>query len=331
MKTEDFGESLNNTNLLESQESKLLNLLVNSMDVDHDTNCLFDLDYSIKEEVKNQDEDKDQDEIENKDEKKMFPCDICGNFLSTMKSLKRHRKIHTKGKEKSKIKDDLNVPDPFFDKPIEHLKDMKTDNNAIKQEAQNSTDDKKLKVQKDFPCEFCGKILKRRKTLNEHRKIHTGRIPKECNVCGKQSYGTYSYKVHMRTHTGERPHVCDMCGKAFITTTQLICHRRIHTGEKPYTCDICKREFADISSCKRHKITHTGEKPFSCELCGKLFTASQTLKEHMRSHAAEKLSYPCVVCGKGFSFKRNLRRHMQKNHKGEKIEYNETIEGKVLS
>ena len=64
-------------------------------------------------------------------------------------------------------------------KYILHEMNIKNDNPTIKEEANQSTVDKtkeapKKEVQTEFPCEFCGKILKRRKTLNEHRKIHTG-------------------------------------------------------------------------------------------------------------------------------------------------------------
>ena len=278
-------------------------LLVQSMDIENETNNQFDLDYTIKEEVKNH------------EEKKMFPCDICGSYLSTMKSLKRHRKIHTRGID---IDNGSNVSDSTLD----NFKNIKTDNSSIKQEEKMSTADKtkeapKKEVQTEFPCEFCGKIFKRRKILNEHRKIHTGKIPRECKICGKHSYGASSYMYHLRTHTGERPHVCDICGNAYITSTQLTNHRRIHSTERPFSCDICKKDFRCIGDLKRHKVTHTGVKPYSCDECGKLFTASQTLKEQKRSHSAEKLSYSCLLCGKEFTMKRNLRRH-NKIHLGEK-------------
>uniref|UniRef100_A0A8C6YEU2 Zinc finger protein 367 n=1 Tax=Naja naja TaxID=35670 RepID=A0A8C6YEU2_NAJNA len=59
-----------------------------------------------------------------------------------------------------------------------------------------------------------------------------------CNVCNRVFPREKSLQAHKRTHTGERPYLCDYpeCGKAFVQSGQLKTHQRLHTGEKPFVC-----------------------------------------------------------------------------------------------
>lgn len=59
-----------------------------------------------------------------------------------------------------------------------------------------------------------------------------------CNICQRIFPREKSLQAHKRTHTGERPYACDFpnCGKTFAQSGQLKTHLRIHTGEKPFLC-----------------------------------------------------------------------------------------------
>ncbi|XP_031568013.1 zinc finger protein 367-like [Actinia tenebrosa] len=59
-----------------------------------------------------------------------------------------------------------------------------------------------------------------------------------CDVCGRVFPREKSLQAHKRTHSGERPYVCDFpnCGKSFVQSGQLKTHQRLHTGEKPFLC-----------------------------------------------------------------------------------------------
>ncbi|KAG7248198.1 hypothetical protein CRUP_016290 [Coryphaenoides rupestris] len=59
-----------------------------------------------------------------------------------------------------------------------------------------------------------------------------------CNICNRVFPREKSLQAHKRTHTGERPYLCDYpnCGKAFVQSGQLKTHQRLHTGEKPFAC-----------------------------------------------------------------------------------------------
>ncbi|XP_059846777.1 zinc finger protein 367-like [Hypanus sabinus] len=85
--------------------------------------------------------------------------------------------------------------------------------------------------------------------------LSTSRI--RCHVCNRVFPREKSLQAHKRTHTGERPYVCDYpsCGKAFVQSGQLKTHQRLHTGEKPFICSEpgCATKFAHANRhCAKH-------------------------------------------------------------------------------
>lgn len=81
-----------------------------------------------------------------------------------------------------------------------------------------------------------------------------------CNICNRVFPREKSLQAHKRTHTGERPYLCDYpnCGKAFVQSGQLKTHQRLHTGEKPFACSEkgCSNRFT-------HANRHCSKHPFS--------------------------------------------------------------------
>ncbi|XP_066844796.1 zinc finger protein 367 [Anser cygnoides] len=78
-----------------------------------------------------------------------------------------------------------------------------------------------------------------------------------CNVCNRVFPREKSLQAHKRTHTGERPYLCDYpdCGKAFVQSGQLKTHQRLHTGEKPFVCSEngCLSRFTHANRhCPKH-------------------------------------------------------------------------------
>ncbi|KAL4630084.1 zinc finger protein 367 [Arapaima gigas] len=81
-----------------------------------------------------------------------------------------------------------------------------------------------------------------------------------CNVCHRVFPREKSLQAHKRTHTGERPYLCDYpnCGKAFVQSGQLKTHQRLHTGEKPFVCSEkgCGSRFTHANRhCSKHPYT----------------------------------------------------------------------------
>ncbi|NXR51190.1 ZN367 protein, partial [Hippolais icterina] len=78
-----------------------------------------------------------------------------------------------------------------------------------------------------------------------------------CNICNRVFPREKSLQAHKRTHTGERPYLCDYpdCGKAFVQSGQLKTHQRLHTGEKPFVCSEngCLSRFTHANRhCPKH-------------------------------------------------------------------------------
>ena len=121
---------------------------------------------------------------------------------------------------------------------------------------------------KRFACYFdgCNKRFKRKFTLNEHIKTHTGVRPYPC------------------THPG--------CDSKFSTSGNLKRHQFTHSGERPFECpmDLCEKAFSTKEKLKRHMVTHAGLRLHGCKVkgCGKQFTTSGNLARHVKNFHTSK-------------------------------------------
>jgi len=81
-----------------------------------------------------------------------------------------------------------------------------------------------------------------------------------CDICNRVFPREKSLQAHKRIHTGEKPYICDypLCGKAFTQSGQLKTHQRLHTGEKPFICTV-----AGCNSRFTHANRHCSDHPFA--------------------------------------------------------------------
>lgn len=81
--------------------------------------------------------------------------------------------------------------------------------------------------------------------------------PIRCDICSRVFPREKSLQAHKRTHSGDRPYTCDFpsCDKAFVQSGQLKTHQRLHTGEKPFICTVegCESRFTHAN---RHCPAH---------------------------------------------------------------------------
>lgn len=112
-----------------------------------------------------------------------------------------------------------------------------------------------------FKCEKCGRAFKRRFTLQEHLKIHTGERPHKCDFAGCDSRFSTSGNLsrHKKVHYAGM-HRCNHaeCGKLFMTSNLLSKHRAVHKKLQVKKCPTpdCNRSFATAVSLQRHMKRH---------------------------------------------------------------------------
>ncbi|CAD6231877.1 GSCOCG00001632001-RA-CDS [Cotesia congregata] len=141
---------------------------------------------------------------------------------------------------------------------------------------------------KNFSCDICSRTFATKRTLDDHRRIHTNERPYVCNRCGKTFKQKASLFVHNRTHSDVFPFKCVHCEQSFRTRPTLMVHITKHTGEKPFVCEICNRPFRIKYELKRHKLVHSDEKPWQCSECGLSFRQKRYLVNHRRiNHGSE--------------------------------------------
>ncbi|EQC30220.1 hypothetical protein SDRG_12071 [Saprolegnia diclina VS20] len=115
--------------------------------------------------------------------------------------------------------------------------------------------------------------------------------PFQCPVdgCKKRFKRRFTLHEHQKTHTGLRPFACvePNCGKRFTTSGNLIRHSHTHRVDKPFACawNTCAKRFCSREKLVRHLPTHVGLRPYACHVCGQSFSTSGNLARHTKTQA----------------------------------------------
>ncbi|CRK86715.1 CLUMA_CG000548, isoform A [Clunio marinus] len=184
-----------------------------------------------------------------------------------------------------------------------------------------------------FPCEVCGKMLRKNGLKSHMNAMHFKIKPFQCDICGKKCEKTH-LAHHVKTHIDfehrKKDFQCYICETSFFNKNILRRHIiNVHESRKNLNnsskidCKTCGKVFQGPNAyfnhmINIHKITPSKEQlqtTVACDVCGKRFFTIQNLKMHKFYH--EEKNYICDYpgCEKKFKAKRNLSKHTFMNHK----------------
>ncbi|XP_012522527.2 zinc finger protein 708 [Monomorium pharaonis] len=301
-----------------------------------------------KKELKSEDDTDDEtgpagneaDEFENPPE--LYKCEICNQYCSSLKNLRRHALVHGDKKYSCTVcKKWFFRPDTLKKHAEKHghgLLDNLVDDNKLYDSDDNdlpsgntmnaTPETENVKKEEsdeegsgEYKCQHCDKVMATKKGLRRHVSMHKPKAePVTCEICRKVCASQARLVLHQRTHKPKekvpREYLCHICSKVYPSNSSLTYHMRTHTGVKPHVCTTCNSGFTTTTSLANHIRIHTGDKPFVCHVCSAAFAVSSAFRRHLTRHTGEA-NYLCKTCGKAFKRLSTLKEHTY-THSGEK-------------
>ena len=130
-------------------------------------------------------------------------CPECGKSYVQKRNLVRHRKQH------HKLDDGPRFPCSQCDKKFTMSDDLHSHTNSVH-----------LKI-KPFKCETCKRLFAHNRSLEPGRYSCTVNAQDVCGHCGKVFKRRVSLEDHARTHDGSVPYPCNKCLVRFRYRNQL--------------------------------------------------------------------------------------------------------------
>ncbi|XP_062553339.1 transcription factor grauzone-like [Armigeres subalbatus] len=175
-----------------------------------------------------------------------------------------------------------------------------------------------------YKCEQCDRYFAKesllRTHISNHRKVH-------CSQCNKEFPNTRFLKEHLKTvhDNAHLTRVCDRCGKSFSGPSarsglkQHIDGVHMGLGDKTKRqCSICQKWLLGKRCLTVHMQLHSEMgQPHICNICNQNYPHSRALTRHKRFvHGEQK--YECEFCGKKFRKSVALKEH-RATHTGEAL------------
>lgn len=165
-------------------------------------------------------------------EEKLCKCDVCGTFVKTQATLRKHMiRVHT---DYRPYKCDVcNVA-------------LKTANHLKRHMLTHSRD-------RNFTCSCCNKTFLAAATRDRHQWRHNAERNIKCQHCPKLFLTQEGLLNHVGRHTGELSFNCDFCPKAFVDSNAVSVHRRKHHKiDNFYHCGTCNMRYKNLKLLKIH-------------------------------------------------------------------------------
>lgn len=229
---------------------------------------------------------------------RIYQCFMCGKFLKTLLSLRRHLQSTNHNKPKS--------PKCYhceMEPPVGNISDARRHKCLFCKEWFANHIEFKIHF-KDAHNKDADNFFHKRSNCN----IFT------CYVCEREFPLRYYLVAHMKTHHDKfLQHQCPKCGKRVRTFGQLTQHLKTHEG-KIYTCDKCDKQFPFYARLRLHMLCHETQLKYECDICSKKFKMRKYLTIHKAVHSNVK-KYACKFCDATFNFTSGRRAHEKSQHK----------------
>lgn len=159
-------------------------------------------------------------------------------------------------------------------------------------------------------CDYCGKVIKYKRSLRQHVMSHV-KVP--CEECGKMLCRLSIYTHYQAIHVAKPKLECDFCGSKVKGKSNMSKHiREVHRNKDSF-CLHCKKRFSSEIDYLQHKTVHIGEYRWKCLHCGFIAESNHCLSLHTQSKHALKL-FECDGCSSKMKDRRNFIKHFQHMH-----------------
>ena len=299
--------------------------------------------------------------------KKNYPCALCGKVLSSVKDLRRHKRVlHNENAALFKCNfEDCKYSTNDKSKLTVHKKGVhqraNIECNFCEYKASfRSNYNRHMKTvhinEKNIKCSLCDKTFKIQSSLNVHLKFDHENFRHKCSLCDYKANRVglieiHKKKIHEGMSVAQKLFICEnpSCDFKTVHRNSLKTHsaRKHSDTSSRVECSVCKLSFALIDM-KRHEAFHSKEitssksnvkrnnektitASFECESCQKIYKSKGALKEHFESVHQER-ELICELCPYQAPNNKIMKRHLQvhKEDRSSKPKYDSELCGKKL-
>lgn len=177
-----------------------------------------------------------------------------------------------------------------------------------------------------FICDTCGKVFKKKDSLQLHIYTHTGEKPFQCELCNAAFRQKHHLQRHMLRHSGQKNEICSVCGKAFARAEHLHQHLlRMHSVDGKASllkhCQICGSMVQNLNKHIKqvHNLANSDKQLNRCPICHGTFRSLNKFNRHImkgKHFREEEVDRTCPICLQQFNKKGlyTVKRHMINVH-----------------